>query len=208
MLLKLKVADGANAGKEIIIAKEKFLIGRADDCNLRPHSDAISRRHCLIINRGDVVGVRDLKSRNGTVVNGQKITADKRLRNGDVLEVGPLRFEVILQPAPAPKKEEAPAEPVAAGDDMSGMVSAWLEEADGVARDEQRMETREYRFDDTSRIELDEKKKKKKEEQDKAEADAKKSEAGKLPKFEVKKEQPKDTQEAAQQVLRKLFNRG
>ena len=87
------------------------------------------------------------------------------------------------------------------------MVEA-SEEADGVARDEQRMDTREYRFDDTSRIELDEKKKKKKEEQDKAEADAKKSEAGKLPKFEVKKEQPKDTQEAAQQVLRKLFNRG
>ena len=210
MLLKLKVADGANAGKEIIIAKDKFLIGRADDCNLRPHSDAISRRHCVIINRGDVVGVRDLKSRNGTIVNGKKISADKRLRNGDTLEVGPLRFEVILEPIPAPKNESAKQTTTTnavPGDDMSGMVSAWLEEADGAARDEQRMETREYRFDDTSRIELDEQKKKKKEEEAKALEEAKAKDPGKLPKFEVKKEQPKDTQEAAQLVLRKLFNR-
>ena len=215
MLLKLKVVEGSSSGKEIIISKEKFLIGRADDCNLRPHSDAISRRHCVIINRGKVVGVRDLKSRNGTLVNGEKITADKRLRNGDSLEVGPLKFEVVLEKTPseiaAPKKEVAKQSAPASGssDDMSGMVNAWLEEADGVARDEQRMETREYRFDDTSQIAID---------GDKEEgADAEKqtteitpdekAEPGKLPKFEVKKEQPKDTQEAAQMVLRKLFNR-
>mgnify|MGYP000211070426 CR=1 FL=1 len=34
-----------------------------------------------------------------------------------------------------------------------------------------------------------------------------KKEPGKLPKFAVKQDAPKDTQEAAQQVLRKLFNR-
>lgn len=212
MLLKLKVIDGSNAGKEIIINKEKFLIGRADDCNLRPHSDAISRRHCVIINRGEVVGVRDLKSRNGTLVNGKKITSDKRLKAGDTLEVGPLRFEVVLEPSTekAEKSTKTEAAKAAGGnDEMSGMVSAWLEEADGVARDEQRMETREYRFDDTSRIEIDEKKKKQVEAEAKqAEEEAKKKEPGKLPKFEVKKEQPKDTQEAAQMVLRKLFNRG
>ena len=209
MLLKLKVADGSNAGKEIVISKEKFVIGRADDCNLRPHSDAISRRHCVIINRGDVVGVRDLKSRNGTLVNGEKITADKRLRNGDTLEVGPLKFEIVLEPVPTKNaaKNAAKKAPVASGDsDMSGMVSAWLEEADGMARDEQRMETREYRFDETHSIELE----KKKEEKKLAEKQAKEDEAkepGKLPKFEVKQEKPKDTQEAAQMVLRKLFNR-
>ena len=210
MLLKLKVIEGSNAGKEIIITKEKFLIGRADDCNLRPHSDAISRRHCVIINRGDVVGVRDLKSRNGTLVNGKKISSDKRLRNGDTLEVGPLKFEVALEAlasevAKQEKTVNAEAS-TASSDDMSGMVNSWLEEADGVARDEQRMETREYRFDDTSSIEVT---KETQEEKKAAKAKAKKEakEPGTLPKFEVKKEQPKDTQEAAQMVLRKLFNR-
>ena len=227
MLLKLKVTEGSNAGKEIIINKDKFLIGRADDCNLRPNSDAISRRHCVIIKTDKAVGVRDLKSRNGTIVNGSKITGDKRLSNGDTLEVGPLKFEVVLQkPAaveelkkPAPKTKPAPS------GDVGGMVSQWLEEADDVAKEEKRMsfETREYRIDETSRIELDQaaldeaakkkrlrwtlrkaKKTRRKRTTKKVDAEA---ETGKLPKFEVKKDKPKDTQEAAQQVLRKLFNR-
>lgn len=227
MLLKLRVTEGSNTGKEIIIDKDKFLIGRADDCNLRPHSDAISRRHCVIIKTDKVVGVRDLKSRNGTIVNGDKITGDKRLRNGDSLVVGPLSFEVILEKPAAVKKTQKPAPKVRA-DDVGGMVSSWLEEADDVAKNEQRLgsETREYRFDDTSRITIDQAaaeqaqedqklkdqaaqdaeddKKGKKKGKDK---DSDKREPGKLPKFEVKKDQPKDTQEAAQQVLRKLFNR-
>ena len=239
MLFKLKVTKGANAGQEIIIDKDKFLIGRADDCNLRPHSDAISRRHCVIINSAKGVGVRDLKSRNGTVVNGKKITGDKRLRNGDLLEVGPLSFEVVLEKTPAEstvkesarkesaRKESAnktPATKAAGQADgaIGGMVSQWLEEADDVAREEQRLgtpETREYRFDETSRIELDQatveeaEKSKKKKRSPEEEKDAKRKqkkkdkELGKLPKFEVKKDTPKDTQEAAQQVLRKLFNR-
>lgn len=209
MILKLKVTDGSNAGKEIIIDKDKFLIGRADECGLRPHSDAISRRHCVIIKTDKIIGVRDLKSRNGTVVNGEKITGDKRLRNGDVLEVGPLKFEVVIEKtAVVEKPASKPAKAVGEGAGMGNMVSAWLEEADDVARAEQRLtsETREYRFDDTSKIEV------KQDAEEKAESDAdkkedEKKEPGKLPKFEVKKEQPKDTHEAAQQVLRKLFNR-
>ncbi len=219
MLLKLKVTDGSNSGKEIIINKDKFIIGRADDCNLRPHSDAISRRHCVIIKTEKAVGVRDLKSRNGTLVNGVKITGDKRLRNGDKLEVGPLKFEVVIE---VPAKVDAPAKKQKAqkkSGEMGGMVSQWLEEADDVAREEQRYsETREYRFDETSRIELDqaaldeaaqnttiEMTPADKKGDDEEAKDGK--DTGKLPKFEVKKEQPKDTQEAAQQVLRKLFNR-
>jgi len=214
MILKLKVTDGSNAGKEIIVNKDKFLIGRADECGLRPHSDAISRRHCVIIKTDKVVGVRDLKSRNGTIVNGEKITGDKRLRNGDTLEVGPLKFEVVIEktapvekPAPKPKPE-----PVAEAGGMGDMVSSWLEEADDVAKVEQRLtanETREYRFDDTSKIEVskEDEETATKETKELKPEDKEKKEPGKLPKFEVKKEQPKDSREAAQQVLRKLFNR-
>ena len=213
MLLKLKVTEGSNTGKEIVINKDKFIIGRADDCNLRPHSDAISRRHCVIIKTEKAVGVRDLKSRNGTLVNGVAITGDKRLRNGDTLEVGPLKFEVVLE-APAKVEKKAPVKKKAeAGKpgEMGGMVSAWLEEADDVAKVEQQFnETRQYRFDETSEIAIDQPGQdddKKTAELKVDDEDKKDDEKGKLPKFEVKKEQPKDTHEAAQQVLRKLFNR-
>jgi len=223
MLLKLRVTNGSNAGKEIVVGKEKFLIGRADDCNLRPHSDAISRHHCVIINSAKGVGVRDLKSRNGTVVNGKKIISDKRLRNGDTLEVGPLSFDVILEKTPA---DVAPKDPVngSAGKvvdgGIGGMVSQWLEEADDVAREEQRIgtpETREYRSDETSQIELNQPQTADEEAETPKQAagDKKKMEASTkqkkktatVPKFAVQKDEPKDTQEAAQQVLRKLFDR-
>ena len=174
--------------------------------------------------------MRDLKSRNGTLVNGDKITGDKRLRNGDTLDVGPLKFEVIIEQR-APVEKELPAKKAnnaegagkGSGDKaMGGMVSQWLEEADDVAREEQRIgspETREYRFDETSRIELDQAaveeaaKKETAALEVEAEEDGKKKkkakkEPTKLPKFEVKTDAPKDTHEAAQQVLRKLFNRG
>lgn len=214
MLLKLKVTEGSNAGKEIIINSDKFVIGRADECNLRPHSDAISRRHCVIIKTDKVVGVRDLKSRNGTEVNGEKITGDKRLRDGDRLTVGPLKFQVILVKTEAPAEKPKPKSPQAESSAMGGMVSQWLEEADDVAQESHLLdgsETREYRFDETSRIDIDtgsipvEENKDEKPDEDAKKK--KKQDVGKLPKFSVKQDQPKDTQEAASQVLRKLFNR-
>ena len=112
----------------ITVRGNKFLIGRADECDLRPHSDAISRRHCVIIVTEKAVGVRDLKSRNGTHVNGEKITGDKRLRHGDTLNVGPLGFEIILEKsakttAPAKKQEISSTAPKPDGGPMGGMVS-------------------------------------------------------------------------------------
>jgi pSer/pThr/pTyr-binding forkhead associated (FHA) protein len=233
MQVKLRIQQGSNAGKEIAVRGSKFVIGRADDCALRPHSDAVSRRHCVVIVAADgVVGVRDLKSRNGTYVNGQRITGDKRLRHGDQLRVGPYEFEVIIQqPKAAPPPAQVSESSVAGGGGesaaMGSMVSQWLEEADDFAREEQRLaspETREYRFDETSRIALEtaaetaepsreppgpevdgssaarRKSKRAKEKAAEAESAA--------PRFAVKGEQPKDTQEAAAQVLRKFFNRG
>ena len=142
LMLKLRITEGSNAGKEIAVNSSKFLIGRADECNLRHHSDAISRRHCVIIVTDKAVGVRDLKSRNGTVVNGEKIVGDKRLRHGDVLSVGPLSFEVIIKskaekPAKEDKKKRAATANAAAegkGGEIGGMVSQWLEEADEFAK--------------------------------------------------------------------------
>ena len=36
MDLKLRVLEGKNAGQEIAVPSKKFLVGRAEDCHLRP----------------------------------------------------------------------------------------------------------------------------------------------------------------------------
>src|SRR5215216_1109663 len=94
MKLKLIVLAGAKEGLEIPLKKDKFLIGRAKECALRAGSEAISRRHCAIIRRESGYTVRDLGSRNGTLVNDEKISTEVPLKDGDELRVGPLKFRV------------------------------------------------------------------------------------------------------------------
>jgi predicted component of type VI protein secretion system len=96
MDVKLVVAGGKNAGKEVPVAGPKFFIGRAEDCHLRPQSDQVSRHHAAILIDPGYVAVRDLGSRNGTFVNDQRVTREQELKNGDRLKFGPLEFTVEL----------------------------------------------------------------------------------------------------------------
>ena len=103
----LKVMSGKYAGQLIKIPGASFLIGRSEECQLRPHSDLISRQHCQITIEGDRVTAADKGSRNGTFVNGERIPGPVQLKHGDKLGVGQLIFEVLIpqsikpQPAPA-----------------------------------------------------------------------------------------------------------
>lgn len=104
MEVKLKVCVGSNAGKELRIPGPKFLIGRAEDCHLRPKSDLISRHHCVLLIDENGAAVRDLGSRNGTIVNGERVVGERELIKGDNLKIGPLEFEIVMVPVPAPQK--------------------------------------------------------------------------------------------------------
>ena len=59
MEVRLKVLVGKNAGHEIAIVGEKFLIGREEDCHLRPRSDLISRHHCALLIEGTYLVRKD-----------------------------------------------------------------------------------------------------------------------------------------------------
>jgi pSer/pThr/pTyr-binding forkhead associated (FHA) protein len=218
MHVKLKILRGASAGKVVTIRGPRFDIGRSEECNLRANSDAISRRHCEITVNDADVRIRDLGSRNGTHVNGERIEGEQKLQMGDQLRVGPLEFLVtFVQPAKAevPEKAAAPTKPrgTASDDQMADMVSDWLEEADLAARSKPRtdQDTREFRLSDVEKPQT---------EPSKNGAETGSSTPGKRSKGEPAsgtrpgkaksrgKDAPKDTQEAAAQMLRKFFNRG
>ena len=95
MVVQLVVASGNRTGQVIPVSTEKFIIGRAADCHLKPTSELISRYHCAILVGSDVV-VRDLGSRNGVRLNGERISGEQKLNNGDKLAVGPLEFYVNI----------------------------------------------------------------------------------------------------------------
>lgn len=63
-------------------------IGRAPTNRLVLRDEVCSRNHCEVFLSGDEWYVRDLGSRNGTLVGGKAIVGDHRLESGNVLQVG------------------------------------------------------------------------------------------------------------------------
>ena len=120
MKLSLVVAQGVHSGKVIPITLPQFVIGRDPQCQLRPASPAISKRHCAVLVRGGKVFVQDFGSTNGTFVNGEAVQGEVEVRDGDRLKAGPLEFTVSVQvtapPKPAAKPAAKPApQPAAVG---------------------------------------------------------------------------------------------
>src|SRR5437667_12871352 len=74
MKVQLIVVQGKPEGKVIPLVGPMFKIGRGETCHLRPNSEQVSREHAAFSIAGDDVSVRDLGSRNGTLVNGKAIT--------------------------------------------------------------------------------------------------------------------------------------
>jgi pSer/pThr/pTyr-binding forkhead associated (FHA) protein len=98
MNVKLLVVHGRPAGKGLLLVPGEYYLGRGPECHVRFNSDWVSRQHCLL--RVEVGGVwlRDLASRNGTLVNGSLCEGERRLADGDLLQVGPVVFKVRLEP--------------------------------------------------------------------------------------------------------------
>jgi predicted component of type VI protein secretion system len=122
MVAKLIVASGKSAGRSITLKHGKILIGRAEECDIRPLGEEVSRRHCAVVEEAGAVTVEDLKSRNGTYVNGTKISAKVTVADGDIVRVGPLELKVSCA-APAATAPAATAPAAAASMDE---VSRWL----------------------------------------------------------------------------------
>jgi pSer/pThr/pTyr-binding forkhead associated (FHA) protein len=96
MDVTLKVLEGAKVGAKISLKKAEFTIGRSQSCSLCAGSTAISRQHCAITRDDSKVTIRDLGSRNGTLVNGEKIEGTVELASGDEISIGPLKFLLTI----------------------------------------------------------------------------------------------------------------
>jgi DNA-binding winged helix-turn-helix (wHTH) protein len=73
------------------------LIGRDPDVHVFLDHPSVSRRHARIsIAAGEVV-LEDLNSRNGTWINGRRITSPTEVHDGTVIGVGPITLTVVSQ---------------------------------------------------------------------------------------------------------------
>jgi DNA-binding NtrC family response regulator len=72
---------------QVTAPDRRCVIGRSESCDTQLDGSKISREHAEISPVGSAFGIRDLNSRNGVWVNGQRVDATA-LVNGDVLRLG------------------------------------------------------------------------------------------------------------------------
>jgi len=126
-MYKLVVAFGGKTVERREVDAERFVIGRSQDCDLVIDNLGVSRQHAEIVLEAGVPILRDMKSNNGTYVNGKRITR-YHLNDGDEIAIG--KFSITFQEEQPAKDEEAPpeSEPEKKGGDFTLAIDARLME--------------------------------------------------------------------------------
>jgi len=75
-------------------ARAPFEIGRSKQSGISLHDSEVSRRHARLAAHDGTLFVEDLESRNGTFLNGRRVTESIEVREGDAIDVGTTRLVV------------------------------------------------------------------------------------------------------------------
>ncbi|MDO3635478.1 FHA domain-containing protein [Mycolicibacterium arseniciresistens] len=78
------------SGRELVpLTGQRVTLGKSStNVVALEHDETVSRLHAVLENLGFAWSIRDLGSRNGTHLNGEKITAERVLRSGDEVRIG------------------------------------------------------------------------------------------------------------------------
>jgi pSer/pThr/pTyr-binding forkhead associated (FHA) protein len=76
------------ANRELVLMNGANVVGRDPDAAIQIDARGVSRHHARILVSGGEATIEDLGSKNGTYVNGRRITAPARLSEGDAIGLG------------------------------------------------------------------------------------------------------------------------
>lgn len=88
------ISKTLKTGSVVPISRE-ITIGRKEDNGVVIEEGYVSGHHARIFQRNDNYVLEDLKSTNGTVLNGERISNKVYIRLGDELKIGTTLFKVI-----------------------------------------------------------------------------------------------------------------
>ena len=138
-MLTIFVAARGRERRELAFAEPEVMIGRVQGNHLVLPDKNVSRRHARLVIRDDHVIIIDLKSTNGTYLNGRKITSPQVIANSDKLYIAEFTLAVeynrkahrIAVPPflPRDRREADLLRAISENDEASREVYAdWLEE--------------------------------------------------------------------------------
>src|SRR5579884_2856839 len=106
--LVIHTPDGRT--RSVPMETERLSLGRSSSNELCYADDAgLSRQHLAFERNGEQWTIRDLGSKNGTLVNGTRISGAQQLRSGDRITAGHLIIEYREPGAMAPVPTTPPA---------------------------------------------------------------------------------------------------
>lgn len=81
--------------ERIPLRQGETTLGRSHYCTVVLDSATASRQHAAIEIRNGEVVLDDLNSRNGTLLNGERISGAEPLRAGDVITIGKIEIQLV-----------------------------------------------------------------------------------------------------------------
>lgn len=84
----LLVLTGSARGTTLVVDTLPVVIGRGEDADLVLADETVSRTHARIAGDRDAIGLEDLGSSNGTMLNGNPIAGAITILDGDLLALG------------------------------------------------------------------------------------------------------------------------
>jgi len=127
---KLQKKQGGSAGLDVKIRGPKFVIGSGPDCSMCCKSTSVSLHHCEIRPEKNGAVVQELRSEEGTFVNDERVKKERVLKAGDILRVGRLEFEVVIDKPAAVDEPKEPSKRKKRGKQAGERVADLLDDAD------------------------------------------------------------------------------
>jgi adenylate cyclase len=118
-------------GDTIPMLKKQLLIGRRESCDIVLRFANVSAHHCQLTLDAGYWFIEDLNSRNGTKVNGARISGKKRLDPGDSLAVAKHQYRIQYSPSDLGAIGPPPPDEVA---DRASIFGTSLLERAGIMR--------------------------------------------------------------------------
>ncbi|MCA8999211.1 MAG: SpoIIE family protein phosphatase [Planctomycetaceae bacterium] len=95
----LQVLRGSATDSQFLLNENRMVIGRHPNCQIVLHNGVVSRHHAQILESHGTFYIEDLRSRNGTYVNGERIEGRTELDDGDEIRLCDVELTFLLHPS-------------------------------------------------------------------------------------------------------------
>jgi pilus assembly protein CpaF len=108
-VFSIVITERGGAQRQLEFDSAEVSIGRLEDNEICLPKNNVSKRHSRLVLKDDRYILVDLKSTNGTYVNGRKIASPMVVRTGDKIYIGDFILTLVRPSRPAPRMPDRPA---------------------------------------------------------------------------------------------------